>query len=377
MYKRSLSLILAMIMIFALTMVGCSKPATEQPAATETETEAPAAEEPAAEEPAAEEPAAEEPAVESISVGLVTDVGGIDDKSFNQGTWEGIQRFSEETGSEVQYLQSENDADYIPNLSAFSDEELDLIVAPGFLFVDAMKEVSANFPDQKYLIIDDVVDSPNVASAVFSAEQGSFLVGVAAALKAQEAGKDNVGFLGGMDFELIQNFEAGFEAGVKAVDPNMTVQVEYAGSFADAQKGQTLAAKMYDAGAYVVYHAAGATGNGMIKEAKDRATNGQDVWAIGVDKDQYADGIYEGEKSVILTSMMKRVDVAAYDVAKMTQEGQFPGGQKLVFTLENGGVGMPESNPNLSDDITAKVKEYEAKVVSGEITVPTLPSRLQ
>ncbi len=375
MYKRILSMVLAMIMVFALTLVGCSKPATET-TTPETTTEEPAVEEPAVEEPVAEE-VVEEPAVETIAVGLVTDVGGIDDKSFNQGTWEGIQRFSEETGAEVKYLQSENDADYIPNLSAFSDEELDLIVAPGFLFVDAMKEVSANFPDQKYLIIDDVVDSPNVASAVFSAEQGSFLVGVAAALKAQDAGKDNVGFLGGMDFELIQYFESGFEAGVKAVDPNMTVQVEYAGSFADAQKGQTLAAKMYDAGAYVIYHAAGATGNGLIKEAKDRATNGQDVWAIGVDKDQYADGIYEGEKSVILTSMMKRVDVAAYEVSKMTMEGKFPGGQKLVFTLENGGVGIPAENPNLTADMSAKVAEFEAKVKSGEITVPTLPSRLQ
>lgn len=374
MYKRILSMVLAMVMVFALTLVGCSKPATET-TTPETTTEEPAVEEPVAEEPAAEE-VVEEPAVEAIAVGLVTDVGGIDDKSFNQGTWEGIQRFAEETGAEVKYLQSENDADYIPNLSAFSDEELDLIVAPGFLFVDAMKEVSANFPDQKYLIIDDVVASPNVASAVFSAEQGSFLVGVAAALKAQDAGKDNVGFLGGMDFELIQYFESGFEAGVKAVDPNMTVQVEYAGSFADAQKGQTLAAKMYDAGAYVIYHAAGATGNGLIKEAKDRATNGQDVWAIGVDKDQYADGIYEGEKSVILTSMMKRVDVAAYEVSKLTMEGKFPGGETLVFTLENGGVGIPAENPNLSAEMSAKVAEFEAKVKSGEITVPTLPSRL-
>lgn len=362
-------MLLVLTMVTSLVLTGCGKKAevkTEEPA-TEATTAA-----------ATEATVSEAPAAEVITVGLVTDVGGIDDKSFNQGTWEGIVRFSEETGSETKYLQSETDADYIPNLSTFSDEELDLIIAPGFLFLDSLTEVSGNFPDQKYLLIDSVVaDRPNVASAVFSAEQGSFLVGVAAALKAQEAGKDTVGFIGGMDFDLIQNFEAGFEAGVLAVSPDMKVLVEYAGSFADAPKGQTLAAKLYGEGAYVIYHAAGATGNGLIKEAKDRRTNAEDVWAIGVDKDQYADGIYEGEKSAILTSMMKRVDVAAYDVAQQTLAGSFPGGQTLVYTLENGGVGIPETNPNLSDAITAKVKEFEGKVKSGEIVVPTLPSRLQ
>ncbi len=313
-----------------------------------------------------------------LTIGLVTDVGGIDDKSFNQSTWEGIKKFSDETGAKTKYLQSETDSDYIPNLSTFSDEELDLIVAPGFLFFDSLTEVSGNFPDQKYLLIDSVVgERANVASAVFAAEQGSFLVGVAAALKTQEAGKDTVGFIGGMDFDLIQNFEAGFEAGVAAVSPDMKVLVEYAGSFADAQKGQTLAAKLFDEGAYVIYHAAGSTGNGLIKEAKDRRTNGQDVWAIGVDKDQYADGIYNDKDSAILTSMMKRVDVAAYDVAQQVLEGKFQGGTTLVYTLKNGGVGIPEKNPNLSKEQTDKIAEFSAKVVSGEITVPLLPTRLQ
>jgi basic membrane protein A len=363
MFKRILALLMVLTMVFSLGLTGCKK--TEEPTQEPTDTET-------------NEGAETEPEAEPLTIGLVTDVGGIDDKSFNQGTWEGIQRFAEETGAETKYLQSESDTDYIPNLSTFSDEELDLIVAPGFLFIDSMTEVSGNFPDQKYLLIDDVVaERPNVVSAVFAAEQGSFLVGVAAALKTQEAGKDTVGFIGGMDFELIQNFEAGFEAGVKAVDPNMTILVEYAGSFADAQKGQTLAAKMYDAGAYVIYHAAGATGNGLIKEAKDRATNGQEVWAIGVDKDQYADGIYDGEKSVMLTSMMKRVDVAAYEVCKMVAEDAFPGGETLTFTLENGGVGIPAENPNLTDDMVAKVAEFEGKVKAGEIEVPKLPSRVQ
>lgn len=343
MFKKVLSIALAVSMVLSLALVtGCAKEEAK------------------------------------FTVGLVTDTGGIDDKSFNQGTWEGIEKFSTDKGVEKKYLQSESDADYIPNLSTFSDEELNLIVAPGFLFADAITEVATNFPDQKYLIIDMVVGGmDNVASAVFAEEQGSFLVGVAAALKAQEAGMNTVGFIGGMDFDLIQKFEAGFEAGVAAVSADITVLVEYAGDFANPQIGQTLAAKMYDQGAYVIYHAAGGTGNGLIKEAKDRRTSGQDVWAIGVDKDQYADGIYDGDMSAVLTSMMKRVDVAAYDVSEMTLNDEFPAAGILVFDLANGGVGIPTTNPNLSDAIVSEVKAFEAKVVSGEIVVPTLPNRLK
>jgi len=315
-----------------------------------------------------------------FQIGLVTDVGGIDDKSFNQGTWEGVVKFAEENDlpeENYRYLQSASDADYLPNISAFSDEELDLIVMPGFLFEESLVEASANYPEQKYLIIDMVVVSDNVASAVFAENQGSFLAGVAAALKAQEAGQDTVGFIGGMDFGLIQKFEAGFEAGVWAVDADMTVLVDYAGSFVDAQIGQTLAAKQYDDGAYVIYHAAGGTGNGLIKEAKDRRSSGQDVWAIGVDKDQYADGIYEGEMSAVLTSMMKRVDVAAYNVAMDTLNGEFPGGEILVFDLTNDGVGLPEENPNLSDAIVEKVAEFKQMILDGELVAPEVPTRLQ
>jgi basic membrane protein A len=377
MSKKVLSMLLALVMVLSLAACGSSEPA-EEPATNEPAAEKPAEDKPADEEPA-DEPAAETPEepAEAFTVGLVTDVGGIDDKSLNQGTWEGIERFATEYGVETQFLQSESDADYIPNLSAFSDEELSIIIAPGFLFAEAMGTVAADFPEQPYLIIDSVVEGSNVASAVFSEQEGSFLVGVAAALKAQEAGMDTVGFIGGMDFDLIQRFESGFEAGVAAIDAEMTVLVEYAGSFADTQIGQTLAAKMYDQGAYVIYHAAGGTGNGLIKEAKDRRTNGEDVWAIGVDKDQYTDGIYEGEMSAVLTAMMKRVDVAAFNVSEMAMNGEFPGGQVLLFDLANGGVGIPAENPNLSADIVGQVADFEGKVISGEIEVPTVPNRLK
>jgi basic membrane protein A len=363
--KKGLALLLA-IMLVASLAVGCAPKAVE-PAATEA--------------PATEAPAATEAPVEAktITIGLVTDIGGIDDKSFNQSTWDGILKFASENNlpqANYKYVQSESDADYIPNLSTFADGENDIIVSPGFLFTDALAEVGAQFPDQKFLIIDSVVDLPNVASAVFAEHEGSYLAGLAAGLKAQEKGATKVGFLGGMDFDLIQKFEAGFEAGVAAIDPKIKVVVEYAGAFNDAQKGQTIAAKMYDAGAYVIYHAAGGTGNGVIKEAKDRVLNGQDVWVVGVDADQYADGIYEGEKSVILTSMLKRVDIAAYNVCQAVLNDEFAGGVQ-VFTLANGGVSLPAKNPNLKAEWMETINGFAEKVKSGEIIVPAIPVRIQ
>ena len=316
-------------------------------------------------------------------VALVTDTGGIDDKSFNQGTWEGVKRFADEQSlnkKQYTFLQSNSDADYIPNLSTVSDEGYKLIIAPGFLFVDAVSEVSKNYPDTHYLVIDTVVaDRSNVVSAVFAEEQGSFLVGVAAGLRAQEMGATAVGFIGGIDFDVIQRFESGFEEGVAAVSPNITVMVEYVGSFSDPQKGQTIASKLYDSGAGIIFVAAGSTGNGVIKEAKDRVIQGNDVWVVGVDKDQYAEGYYDDakSKSVILTSMLKRVDVAAYDVMKQEMEGKFAGGTVLKFDIKNNGVGIPEVNPNLTDEQVKTILSYRDKVIDGSMTISTLPKRLQ
>ncbi len=324
-------------------------------------------------------PAAAGKKAPAFRVGLVTDIGGIDDKSFNQGTWEGIVRFGEEQGmvkgTGYKYLQSSAEADYVPNLSTFADENMDLIIAPGFLFAKAMDEVSGKYPDQKFMIIDDSsVQKPNVVCALFAANEGSFLAGVAAGLKAKADGKDVVGFLGGMQFPLIENFQAGFEQGVRAVFPECKILVDYAGDFGAPDKGQAIAQKQFNAGAYIIFHAAGGTGNGMIKEAKERSEKGDIRWAIGVDKDQYADGMY-GDKSAVLTSMMKRVDVAAYSVSKMTMEGKFPGGQTFMFSIKNQGVGLPEKNPNLSADIMAKVKEFEKQIADGSLKVDELPKK--
>lgn len=314
-----------------------------------------------------------------IKVGLVTDVGGIDDKSFNQGTWEGVKAYAAErklkVGTDVKYLQSTADADYIPNLSTFADQKMDLIIAPGFLFNEAMLTVAKQYPKQKFMIIDSVVQDkdgknvPNVANAVFAANEGSFLAGVAAGLKAKADKKNVIGFVGGMQFPLIENFQVGFEQGVKAVLPGAKILVDYTGSFTDAGIGQAMAAKQYDAGADIIYQVAGGSGNGVIKEAKERSAKGDIRWAIGVDKDQYSDGIYAPGKSAVLTSMMKRVDVAAHDVAVMTEQGKFPGGQVLVFDLKSKGVGLPAKNPNLSAAIEKEIAKYTAEIISGKLKV--------
>ncbi len=365
--KKLLALLLVLVLVFSV--VACSKPEEkkEEPKQEEKKEEA-------------KEEKKEEPKEEaSIKVGFITDTGGIDDKSFNQSTWEGIQKFKADMGlpeDSVSFLQSNTEADYNPNLAQLADKKLNVIVAAGFKFTDAIAQAATDYPEQHFLIIDSVVDSPNVISAVFAEHEGSYLVGLAAGLKMKEAGQTVAGFVGGEDFDIIQKFEAGFEQGVKAIDPSFEVKVEYAGSFVDAAKGQTVASKLYDSGAYVIYHAAGNAGNGVIKEAKDRVQSGKDVWACGVDRDQYEEGVYEDGKSVILTSMLKRVDTAAYDVCKLEAENKFKGGV-MVFSLENNGVSLPAENPNLKPEWIKTIDEYKEKIINKEIEVGTTPIRKQ
>ena len=315
----------------------------------------------------------------AISIGLCTDTGGVDDKSFNQGTWEGVKRYAKDHKLDkdaIQYVQATSDADYIPQLTTFSESGKDLIVAPGFLFKDAITQVANDFPDQKFLFIDDVSDAPNVCSAVFAEHEGSFLVGMAAGLKADAEGKKKVGFVGGMDFETIQKFEAGYEQGVHAVNPDIEVVVEYVGAFDKPEDAQAIATKMFDNGCYIIYHAAGSSGNGVIKEAKDRALNGEDVWVIGVDRDQYEEGIYKDDKSVILTSMVKRVDNASYIIATEVAKGEFKGGVR-TFGLKEDGVALPDKNPNLKDEWVKDIQEKAADIISGKLTIDPQPDRLK
>jgi basic membrane protein A and related proteins len=301
-----------------------------------------------------------------LRVGMVTDKGGVNDNSFNQSAWEGLEQLNKETGIEVEYLQSTQDADYIPNLNQFVKDGWDLTWGIGFLMGDHVKQVADENPDSKLAIIDAVVDAPNVSSITFKEHEGSFLVGVVAGLTTK-TGK--IGFVGGEEIPVIKRFEAGFMAGVEAVNPDAEVIINYTGSFIAPDQGKAAAATLYNNGADIVFHAAGATGDGVFGEAKERANSGDKVWVIGVDRDQ---SITFGDE-ITLTSMMKRVDEAVLRVSKELADGNFKAGIVELGLKENA-VGLPEENPNVSAEILEKVKEYKEKIINGEIEVPETPA---
>ena len=296
-----------------------------------------------------------------IKVAMVTDVGGVNDQSFNQSAWEGLTRTKTDLDAKIAYKESKQDADYAPNLETLTDAEYDLIWGIGFLMGDAIKATAQLNPDQKYAIIDYFYgpETPkNVACAVFQEEQPSFLVGYIAG-KMTKANK--VGFVGGIKFPLIEKFEYGFMAGVKLANPDAEVLRQYAESFTDAAKGKAITNNMYQQGADIVFHAAGGVGDGVIEAAKEKKQ-----WAIGVDKDQN----YLAPDNV-LTSAMKRVDNAIFDMVKQLKDGSFAGGKAVVYNLSNDGVSIaPTSKKHVPADILAEVDGLIAKIKAGEIVVP-------
>lgn len=310
-------------------------------------------------------------AAPNARIGMVTDVGGVNDNSFNQSAWEGLQKLQKDLNlpqENVNYLQSTSDADYIPNLTQFVKDKWDLTWGIGFLMGDHVKKVASENPDAKLAIIDAEVDAPNVESVLFKEHEGSFLVGVVAAKMSKSK---KVGFVGGMEIPVIKRFEAGFEAGVKAVDPSVQVVKVYAGAFDKPDQGKSIASQMYDQGVDIVFHASGATGDGVFNEAKARKSKGQQVWVIGVDKDQ---SLTFGD-DITLTSMVKRVDEAVYRVSKDVIDGKFKGGIVWLGLKENG-VGLADtSNKNVPADVLKLVDEYKQKIVNGEIKVPETPQK--
>ncbi|WP_163338858.1 BMP family protein [Desulfopila sp. IMCC35008] len=297
----------------------------------------------------------------SMKVGMVTDVGGVNDQSFNQSAWEGLTRTKEELGMKIGYKESKQDADYAPNLETLTDAEYDLIWGIGFLMADAIKSTAQVNPDQKYAIVDFFYgpETPkNVACAVFQEEQPSFLVGYIAG-KMTKAKK--VGFVGGIKFPLIEKFEYGYMAGVKMANPEVEVVRQYAESFTDAAKGKAITNNMYQQGADIVFHAAGGVGDGVIEAAKEK-----NKWAIGVDKDQS-----HLAPDNVLTSAMKRVDNAIFGIVEQLQKGVFKGGESVVYNLSNEGVGIaPTTSKHVPKEILDEVDGLIAKIKSGEIVVP-------
>jgi len=322
-------------------------------------------------------------AAEPLLVGMVFDIGGKGDKSFNDSASRGLAWAKADFDIKRIELEPGVDADREVNLRNLSIMGYDLVIGVGFAFADAIATVAAEFPDTKYAIVDSVIlDRPNVMSLVFPEPQASFLVGMIAGMKAQEDGKDTVGFVGGMDIPLIRGFEAGYIAGVQYVYPECKVLSGYVGdtfqAFIDPVKGKELGLSQYDNGAWVIFPAAGLSGAGVFEAGKERKR-----YIIGVDSNQnYMGHIEETGENFGLTSMLKQVDVSIYLAIKAAVEGTFEGGTQ-VFGLDRSvtigdvtysGVGYAIDKYNVdlvSAEMIAKVEEAKAKILSGEIVVPT------
>jgi len=306
-----------------------------------------------------------------IRVGIVYDIGGKGDKSFNDSAYRGIQ-WAVRDELPIDYVEIEPgaDADREAGLRILAEQGFDLIIGVGFLFTDAIITVANEFPDIKFAIVDGFIpDIPNVVSLLFREEQGSFLVGMIAGMKTETK---KVGFVGGMDVPLIHKFEAGYIAGVKYACPDCEILSNYAGdtpqAFADPVKGKELALAQYDKGVDVVYHASGLTGAGVFEAAIEKRK-----YVIGVDSNQNYMGYNKATgENYGLTSMLKQVDVSVYGTIKATVNEEFQGGIRRFSLADNGiGYAVDEYNQDLlTPEMLEKVEEAKQKIIAGEIKVP-------
>ena len=291
-------------------------------------------------------------------IGLIFAEGGLGDQSFNDAAYRGLMQAKDELGVDVVYVEPADIAEMEEHQRAYADLDLDLIIVIGFIHQSALVEVSADYPHINFAIVDDVVDNPNVTSLVFEEHEGSFLVGVLAGLMSET---NKVGFVGGMEVPLIRKFEVGFVEGATYANPDVEVLVNYAGAFDDPGRGRELAISQNERGADIVYHAAGGTGSGVIDAA---VANG--FYAIGVDSDQ--DYMAPG---IVLTSMVKRVDTAVFEVIKSVVDGTLEGGVRS-FDIEDGGVGTSEftyTKDLIPESVFDAIEDAKAKIISGEIVV--------
>ncbi len=351
MKKRILAVVLAGTMAASMTACGgSSSSSTETTAAKEAADTAEKTE-------GETEAAADAKDASEFKIGLITDVGGVNDGSFNQSSWEGLERAGEELGVTVNYLESATDADYAPNMETFVDEDYDLIISVGYMLADATRAAAEANPDTKFAIIDDSsIDLPNVTSLIFHAEQASYLVGYVAGLTTKT---NNIGFVVGMTNETMNQFGYGYYAGAKDANPDVTVQQFNANSFADSATGKTMANTAITNGADIVFQAAGATGLGVIEACQEAG-----VYAIGVDSDQSSIA-----PNTVLTSAMKRVDNAVYEAVQELLDGTLEGGVKS-FDLAAGGVDIAPSQDLIAPEVISAVEDVKAKIISGEVVVP-------
>lgn len=293
-------------------------------------------------------------------IAVVFDQGGRGDKSFNDSAWRGMERAKDELGADIDYVESKSDNDYETNLRAMADRGVDLVIAVGINQEPALDAVAAEYPDMKFAIVDGNVDHDNVRKLLFKEEEGSFLVGYLAGLMTK-TGK--IGFVGGMELDLIKKFQYGFAAGARTANPNVEIlPAKYTGDWNNIDTAKAAANVLFDSGADIVYHAAGRAGLGVIRAAKER-----DLWAIGVDSDQ--DGEAPGN---VLTSMIKRVDEAVFSTIKDVKDGNFSSGA-VYYDLTTNGVGISDlthTKEEIGEDKLAKLDEVKKRIVDGEIKVP-------
>jgi basic membrane protein A len=342
-----------------------------------------------------EEDAMEEEAMEEehsdTSVGLVYDIGGRGDFSFNDSAAAGLEKADADLGVAFTEASPNDDGSNRAELLQLAADGNPIVIGVGFLFAGDAAAVAAENPDTNFAVIDDSMldfsqDPPapfgdNVAGLVFAEEQGSYLVGVAAALKTET---NQLGFIGGVCcFGLIEKFEAGFRAGALSVNPDIEIVTQYItdapdfDGFNQPDRAQVIATTMYEDGADIIYHAAGGAGNGMFQAAKDYSEdNGTKVWGIGVDSDQYntIGAVDASLQEYVLTSMLKRVDVAVFEILKAQTEGGFAAGPN-VYDLSVDGVGYSTSG-GFVDDITAELEAAKASIIAGDVVVPTDPTEI-
>jgi basic membrane protein A and related proteins len=298
----------------------------------------------------------------AFKVGLVLDKGGKDDKSFNSSAYQGATKAQKELGIELKYVEA-SDSNALETLHrAFATKKFDLIIGIGFAQADAIKKIAGQFPEEKFAIVDGEVALPNVRSLLFEEHEGSYLVGAAAALKS----KGKVGYIGGMDIPLIRRFEMGYIAGVKKINPKMQVVSNFIGitneAWTNPAKAKELALAQYNSGVDVIFVAAGASGTGVFDAAEETKK-----LAIGVDSNQ--NWIKPG---FILTSMLKRVDIAVYNTIQDAKNGKFTSGV-IRYGLKDHGVDYAVDMYNekiLDKAAIKKVEDLKKEIIAGKIHVP-------
>ena len=333
---------LVVVLILAVALVGCAKTSTTTPT-----------------------PQANVPAKKDFKVGLVTDVGGLNDHSFNYLANQGLVKAEKDLGITTGVVESKQMTDYETNLTRFAQDKYNLIIAVGFLMQDAVEKVSKDYPDVKFMIIDSsITDRPNVASAMFKTEQCGYLVGVMSGLLEKAPGipnakgKNTVGLVGGMAIPPVNDYIAGFIQGAKSVNSDIKIDLKYTGKFDDPALGKSTALAQIAGGADIVFHIAGGTGTGVIDAAKEKK-----VYAIGVDADQN----YMAPDNVI-TSALKGMNVATFDIIKGAMDDKFKSGN-VFFDLSNNGVGFATPTKVVPKEIVDKVNDAAKQIKDGKITV--------